>query len=268
MESLELSQLNAVLSILRIDRVIALIISFVGLVFIARSVQKASNKLQKAYPSRRVLVLQIATIINFSLYIGGSVLLVYGILRPPKEIMLALGGSAAVAIGISLKDIVASVVAGIVLLFDRPFQVGDRVAFGDTYGEIVGIGLRAVKLNTLDDNLVTIPNARFLTDTVASGNGGALDMMIVVNFHIALDADLNLAKALLHEVVATSRFTYRKKPIRIVVKEVVVADRLAILISSKSYVLDCRFEKAYETDIVERTLGLFNTHEIKRPPRS
>lgn len=268
MESIELTQVNAILSILRIDRVILLLICFAGLVFLAKTIHKISNKLQISYPTNRVLFLQIATIINFTLYIGGSVLLVYVILQPPKEIMLAIGGSAAVAIGISLKDIFASVVAGIILLFDRPFQVGDRVAFGDTYGEIIGIGLRTVKLNTLDDNLVTIPNARFLTDIVASGNSGALDMMIVVNFHIALDADLELAKSLLHEVVATSRFTYRKKQIKIVIKEVIIAERLAILISSKSYVLDCRFEKAYETDIVERTLKLFNSHQIKRPPRT
>ena len=218
MESIELNQVNLVLEVLRIDRIIILVASFVGLVFLAKSIQKISDRLQKTYPTRRVLFLQIATIINFTLYIGGSTLLVWVILQPPKEVMLAVGGSAAVAIGISLKDIFASVVAGVILLFDRPFQVGDRVAFGDTYGEIVGIGLRAVKLNTLDDNLVTIPNARFLTDTVSSGNGGALDMMIVVSFHVALDADIKLAKNLLQEVVATSRYTFRKKPIKIVVE--------------------------------------------------
>lgn len=43
--------------------------------------------------------------------------------------MLAAGGSIAVAVGLSLKDLAASVVAGLILLFDRPFQVGDRVTF-------------------------------------------------------------------------------------------------------------------------------------------
>jgi len=52
---------------------------------------------------------------------------------------------------------VAVLVAGLLLLFDRPFRVGDRVSFNDVYGEIVSIGLRTVRLQTLDDNLVT-PN--------------------------------------------------------------------------------------------------------------
>lgn len=45
--------------------------------------------------------------------------------------MLAiLGGTAAVAMGFAMKDLVASVVAGVMIMVDRPFQVGDRVSFG------------------------------------------------------------------------------------------------------------------------------------------
>ena len=113
--------------------------------------------------------------------------------------------------GIALKDVTASLIAGLILLFDRPFQVGDRVEFNGIYGDIVSIGLRSVRLNTLDDNLVTIPNARFITDVVASGNAGALDMMVVCSFYVALDADLQKVKSLIHEVVVTSRFAYLKK---------------------------------------------------------
>ncbi len=43
-----------------------------------------------------------------------------------------------------------------------------------------------MRLVTLDDNLVTIPNSKFLTDVVSSGNSGALDMMVVVSFHLSI----------------------------------------------------------------------------------
>ena len=267
MDSTDPTQLSAIVSILRVDRIVLVVLGFAIIIVLARLVQRISRQLQELRPSRRVLFLQIATIVNFVLYIGGGALLVYAVLAPPREILLAIAGSAAVAIGISLKDLVASVVAGVILLFDRPFQVGDRVQFAGTYGEIVGIGLRAVKLTTLDDNLVTIPNARFLTDVVASGNAGALDMMVVFDFHLALDADLELAKRFLQEVVATSRFTFRKKPIQILVSEVVIAERLALRLRAKAYVIDCRFEKAFESDVVERMLRLFNEHGIRRPRR-
>lgn len=267
MESTELSHVAALFGVLDINRLLALGLGIAAIVFVAKGVQKVSGNLQQSYPTHRVLLLQIATMFNFTLYIVGISGLIYVVLAPPREVMLAIGGSAAVAIGISLKDIVASVVAGIILLFDRPFQVGDRVSFADTYGEIVGIGLRAVKLVTLDDNLVTIPNSRFLTDVVASGNAGALDMMVVITFHISHDNDIERARDIVHEVVTTSRYVFLKKPVNVHVTELAIAERLAIRLSAKAYVLDCRFEKAFESDVVTRVLTIFNAEGIKRPER-
>jgi small-conductance mechanosensitive channel len=200
-------------------------------------------------------------------YAGGVYWMITVLLNPTKEMLLGLGGSFAVAVGIALKDVTASLIAGLILLFDRPFQVGDRVSFNDTYGDILSIGLRSVRLKTLDDNIVTIPNSRFITDVVSSGNAGALDMMVVCDFHVAMNADLQKVRFLIHEVLVTSRFVYLKKKVDIVFCEVVVADRLAIKVSAKAYVLDVKYEKAFLTDVVERVSSLFQKHQILRPTR-
>src|SRR4051812_22270601 len=47
----------------------------------------------------------------------------------------------------------------------QPFQVGDRVQFSGEYEDILKIGLRSVRMNTLDHNVVTIPNNKVLTDS-------------------------------------------------------------------------------------------------------
>ena len=125
--------------------------------------------------------------------------------------------------------------------------------------------LRAVRLVTLDDNLVTIPNNRFMTDVVASGNAGELDMMLVFDFHVALDADIRRARDLLYEVVVTSRYVYLKKPVTIVISEVEIARRVAVQIKAKAYVLDVRFEKAFATDVHLRGNEALQAHSIKRP---
>lgn len=261
-----LNQIFELSSLFRFDRVLLLVLAFGGLALAVKLIEKLADAIYARIPSRRMLVFQIVTVLNFVIYVVGGGFLFYAILRPPKELMLAITGSAAVAIGLSLKDLVASVIAGFILLFDRPFQVGDRVAFGDVYGEIRSIGLRAVRLITLDDNVITIPNSRFMTDVVSSGNAGALDMMVVFDFHVALDSDIALARDLLYEVVATSRYVYLKKPVAIVVAEVEVARRLAIQLKAKAYVLDVRFEKAFQTDVFLRATELFRQHGIKRPP--
>ena len=265
MNETDISQLSELLNIFRLDRIFLLLLSLALLVLLVKAIKHFSASLYRKFPSRRLIISQIVTSLNFFLYIVGGTLLVYGILKPPTELLIAIGGSAAVALGLSLKDLVASVIAGFILLFDRPFQVGDRVSFGDVYGEIRSIGLRAVRLATLDDNEVTIPNSRFMNDVVSSGNSGALDMMIITDFHVAMDSDVELARNLLYEVAVTSRYAYLRKPVSIVLSEVEVAHQLAMRLSVKAYVLDVRFEKAFQTDIYMRGMRVFKSHGIERP---
>ncbi|MEC8524871.1 MAG: mechanosensitive ion channel domain-containing protein [Pseudomonadota bacterium] len=259
---------DGLLSVAGIFNFYAIFLLFAGgvaLWLVAKTLNNVSNRLMEKIPARRFFILQVSTLLTFALYIFGTVGLLIGVLQPPKELIFAAAGSVAVALGFALKDIAASLVAGILLLFDRPFRVGDRVSFGDTYGEIVSIGLRTVRLVTLDDNLVTIPNSRFITDVVSSGNAGELDMMVVSDFHLALDADIPWARKLLEEVVVTSRYAYLKKPVSFVVEEVEAAHRLAIRLRVKAYVLDVRYEKAFQSDIVLRGTQLLNEHKIARP---
>ncbi len=261
----QISQVSNLMGLFRIDKIFLMFIGIFVLAFLARLISQLATGMNKRFPSQRLLIAQGTTVFSFVIYIFGGIVLFYGVLRPPEALMLAAGGSIAVAVGLSLKDLAASVVAGLILLFDRPFQVGDRVTFGDVYGEISSIGLRAVKLVTLEDSLVTIPNSRFLSDVVSSGNSGALDMMVVFDFYIALDADVALARQLLFDTIVTSRFVYLRKPVAIVVAEVLVANRLALQLKAKSYVLDVRFEKAMQTDLALRTNEVFRKYGIKRP---
>jgi small-conductance mechanosensitive channel len=250
---------------LHYNRILLLIVGMLLLIYTVKLLNQASLHLTGRFPTKRLLVLQIVTTVNFFVYIVGTMLLIYIVLNPTKELLLALGGGTAVAIGLSLRDLVASLFAGLILLFDRPFQVGDRVQFGDIYGEIKSIGLRAVRLNTLDDNLVTIPNNRFITDLVSSGNSGALDMMIVTPFYVTLDADIKLARDILYETVVSSRFVYLEKPVIISVNEVEAGFKVLLQLTTKAYVLDVKYEKEFQTDVVMRATQAFREHNISRP---
>ncbi len=255
-------------SLFNLYKIILLLLGMAAIYAVNRVTRWLFTRLMEEMPTRRFSILQIATLFSFVWYIGATLALLLGVINPPREFLIAAGGSMAVAIGIALKDVVASVIAGLVLLFDRPFTVGDRVSFADTYGEIISIGLRSVRLQTLDDNLVTIPNARFINEVVASGNAGALDMMVVCDFHVALDADLEKAKEIIHEVIVTSRFAYLKKPVTFSLTETCIAEALAIQIRAKAYVLDINYEKAFQSDVVMRTAEQFKINGITRPHRT
>ncbi|MGR8942332.1 MAG: mechanosensitive ion channel family protein [Gammaproteobacteria bacterium] len=265
MNEKDIEQVVQALKIFEPWRIVLILVGIAFLVVLAGGLNRAAAHASKRFPSYRLLFLQIVATANFCIYIFGGAFLMYVALSPAKQLLFALGGGAAVAIGLSLKDLTASLVAGLTLLFDRPFVVGDRVQFGDVYGEIKSIGLRSVKLLTLDDSLVTIPNARFVSDVVASGNAGALDMMVVIPFHIALDADHEQALKIIYETVVTSRYAYLGKPVVVVAAEVIAGHALALQLTAKAYVLDVRFEKAFQTDVVMRVSKAFLVHRVRRP---
>lgn len=261
----QLNQIGQIIELIRFERILLLLIGLAVLFFISRTLYRIAENLGERFNNRRLLILQVTTILSFILYIGGVPLLIYSTLRPPKELLLALGGSIAVALGFAIKDIVASFVSGVVMLFDRPAQVGDRISVGDIYGEVKSIGLRAVRLVTLDDNVVTIPNTKLVSEQVSSSNFGALDMMVVVQFHTALGVNIDKVSEILHEVVVTSRYVYLAKPVVVTVKECELGMKLVLKFSVKSYVLDVRYEKAFETDIVTRVNEVFLAEDIERP---
>ncbi len=64
-----------------------------------------------------------------------------------------------VAFAIGEKDIAASLLSGLIVMFDRSFQVGDRIKFDGIYGDVLSIGVRSTRVRTLDDSLVTVPNS-------------------------------------------------------------------------------------------------------------
>ena len=128
MNNSNLDGLVQILQLFEMQKIVAFLIGIIALLFINKILKTLSETLGKQFPSRRLLILQIITITIFLIYIIGVVAVFYGALKPSKELMLAIGGSIAVAMGLALKDIVSSLVSGLILLFDQPFQVGDRVS--------------------------------------------------------------------------------------------------------------------------------------------
>jgi small-conductance mechanosensitive channel len=72
-------------------------------------------------------------------------------------LVTALGVSS-IVIGLALQDTLGSVMSGIALLFERPFSVGDWLHVGDVIGQVIDINWRAVRLQTLEHEMVIIPH--------------------------------------------------------------------------------------------------------------
>lgn len=217
------------------------------------------------FAARRLTMQKIATIAQFLIFIATAAIVLALSFRIDKTVLTLIGGTAAVAIGFAMKDLVASFIAGIIIIMDRPFQVGDRVSFDGSYGDITAIGLRSVRLQTLDDNTITIPNSKFLSDITSSGNYGALDMQVVIDFYIGADQDIDRAREIVNEAALSSRYVFLAKPVVVLVTQQIVQNLVTVRLRLKAYVLDTQHEKAFETDITLRCLRAMRENGITPP---
>lgn len=223
------------------------------------------DNLGERFTDRRLVLKKSKALARFVLYLALAILVGTSLLDIPSQAMLALAGTIGLAVGFAFKDLLASLMAGIILLIDEPFQVGDRISFGGQYGEVTEIGLRSVRLVTLDDNLVTVPNSMFLTETVASANAGALDCMVVVPFYIGAAESFSTARRVVAEAAATSRYIYLQKPIVTLVSDEFMGERFVTVIKLKAYVFDARYEKAFASDVTERVKRALSERGIRTP---
>ena len=237
----------------------------IGAMFLIRLVENAGERFSTRFSNRRPTIQKVQTSARFILYI-----LTFGValslsIRLDPTTLTVIGGALAFAVGFALRDLVASFIAGITIMFDRPFQVGDRVTYGGEYGDIIQIGLRSVRMNTLDHNIITIPNNKVFTDVTSSGNYGALEMQVAMDFYIGVDQDALLAAELIREACLTSPYVFLAQPIPVLAKQVIVLDYVAFHLKARPYVYDCKFEKPFETDVHFRVLEAFRGHHIGPP---
>lgn len=236
-----------------------------GIVVLLRVTGTLANGLSARFAARRLFIQKLESIIRFLSYmIGAGVCLGLSIRLDPTA-MTVIGGALAFAIGFAMRDLVAAFIAGITIMFDRPFQVGDRVEYAGQYGDIIQIGLRSVRMNTLDHNIITIPNNNVFTGVTSSGNYGELEMQVPMDFYIGVDQDAVLAAEIIREACLTSPYIFLDKPVPILIKQEILQNYVAINLKARPYVFDCKYEKPFETDVHFRVLEAFRERGIGSP---
>lgn len=109
-----------------------------------------------------------------------------------------LGGALALAVGFAAQDLIANFVAGIFIIQDEPFTVGDWIEWDGNSGVVREIEMRVTKLDTFDNELVTVPNNDLASAAVV--NNVAHDQRRVsVGFGIGYEDDIKLARTAIIE---------------------------------------------------------------------
>lgn len=243
------------------------VIAAIGVLSVAWLLVRGSDRLLSLFadqaPRARFFFKLISPIVRFVLW-ALATFIVMSIFAPSRDTLLAVLASVGIALGLGAQDLVKNIIGGIVILVDRPYQLGDRVKLGDAYGEIDHIGLRSTKLTTADDTRVTIPNSDILSGKAWNANSGVPDCQVVTDLFLPADADPQTAIDIGYEAAFCSPYLLLAKPV-----VVVLQDRFEraphLLLRIKAYVYDHRFEPRLQSDITTRAKGEFRRRGLLEP---
>ena len=111
-------------------------------------------------------------------------------------------GIAGFTIGFALKDISENFVAGLLLLLQRPFELGDVIEIDDFRGRVTDVSLRATEMVTMDGHNVLLPNSLVYTNPIYNFTRSAL-ARIAVEVGVAYDSDLDQVRQTALETVSS-----------------------------------------------------------------
>ena len=138
---------------------------------------------------------------------------------------IAGAGVAGVAIGFAARDTLSNLIAGILLIIDRPFEVGDRIEVWSapsgtsTWGDVIDIGLRATKIKTTDNIVIIIPNNEIMLRDIINYTTISERIRVRINIGIAFDADIQKAKDIILKVADSAEWVSKDPPPKVVVRQ-------------------------------------------------
>jgi small-conductance mechanosensitive channel len=234
-----------------ISKVFWSIIIFIVALILIKYATRLLETLAERWPRFRLTIKSIIPIIRIFGWTTVLYFIIAGILAPPIETIIAVTASAGIAVGFASQDILKNIFGGIMILFDRPFQVGDKIQIGQYYGEVQSIGLRTVRIITPDDSLVSVPNSEIVNQSVSNANSGESNCQVVAEFYLPPDIDLSLTKLIAYRAAAVSRYVYLNKPISVILKNEIHQGRSLLKMRVKAYVFDIRFEFPFMSEMTE-----------------
>ena len=181
---------------------------------------------------------------------------------------IAGAGIAGIAIGFAAKDTLSNLIAGILLIIDRPFEVGDRIevwsapANSATWGDVLDIGLRATKIRTTDNIVIIIPNNEIMRRDIINYTTVTDEIRVRIPIGIAYDADVKKAKEIITRLALELDWVMRNPEPKVVAKS--FGDS-AVNLEARVWITQPRKRMDTISHITDRVKEVFDEEGIEIP---
>lgn len=192
----------------------ALLLLVVGFIAASWAARAARRMLSTSERIDRTIVPVLAAVLRYGILIL-VVVAALGQLGVQTTSLLAVLGAAGLAIGLALQGTLSNIAAGFMLLWLRPFNVGDYVEGGGVAGTVLELGLFNTQLNTWDGIYKVIPNSQIWNSVITNYSRNPR-RLVLIEFGIAYEDDVATGRKVLREM-AEAHPNVLKEPAPVVV---------------------------------------------------
>ena len=111
-----------------------------------------------------------------------------------------LAGAIGIGVGFGLQNVVSNFFAGLIIMFERPIKIGDRIVVDEVEGDVIEIGARATTVLTNDNIAILVPNSKFITENVVNWQYNDNNVRFRIPVSVAYGSDAGKVEKLLMEV--------------------------------------------------------------------
>ena len=241
-----------------VEILIALVILAVGFKLskiITKLIKKGRgfNKLDKSVQTFTLSFVSISTKVIV-------IIIVAGIVGIPTTSLITLIGSAGVAIGLALQGGLSNVAGSIIILINKPFEVGDFIDASSYSGTVTKITMFYTELATVDNKRVVIPNGQLTSATIVNYSTNE-ERQLDLTFGVSYDSDIDKVKKVLTKVINDTEAVNKEKDILVRVLE--YADS-SVIFRVRAWVKNTDYWNTYY-DIQENVKKSFDKNNIEIP---
>lgn len=196
----------------------------------------------------RLFLLALVPLLRLVLIIIAFLLIVPRVIEPSLQNMVAVLGTVGLALGFALKDYASSLIAGVVAVSESLYRNGDWIEVNGYYGEVNHVGIRSVRIVTVDDAAVYIPHIKIWTEPISNANNGTPQLQCAADFYLHPEHDAARISKVLHDVALTSPYLHFDIPVSVIVQENPWGTHYRL----KAYPVDPRQQFRFKTDLTVR----------------
>lgn len=239
------------------------ILLFATIIYIANWLQKNAGILlgkesttfmgrTKHKSSKLALVRLIIILIGFFMAITAS-----GV---PIDKLTVVLGALSIGIGLGMQTIVNNFVSGIILIFEKPFQIGDYIELADKKGKVLDIGIRASRMLTQYGSQVIVPNGDLLSGRLVNWTLSNSYLKTELLFKVNSDSNLELVKKIIEEEVGKTEDNIKNTPVEILFNNV-AADNIELKL--EVWINNVYNETSFKGKLLEQLFIKFKENGIK-----